>query len=84
MHGIKLINRLRLFYSHLNEHKFRFSFRANIDPIFNCSLETETTLHYLLRCTLYCDLRIKIFNDIWALSLTLDNLPHEKLLNTLL
>ena len=43
--GIELLNRLRLHFSHLNEHKFRQHFRATIDPTCSCGLEPETTLH---------------------------------------
>ena len=84
MKGIKPLNRLRLHFTHLNEHKFRHNFRATIDPMCCCGLEPETTLHYLLRCTLYSDLRTGLLNDIRALNPTLKNLSHEKLLNVLL
>ena len=84
INGIKLLNCLRLHFSHLNEHKFRHNFRATIDPMCSCGLEPETTLHYLLRCNLYSDLRTELLNDICALNPTLKNLSHEKLLNILL
>ena len=84
INGIKLLNRLRLHFSHLNEHKFRRNFRATIDPMCSCGLETETTLHYLLRCNLYTDLRTELLNDICALNPTLKKLSHKKLLNILL
>ena len=45
INGIELLNRLRLHFSHLNEHKFRQHFRATIDPTCSCGLEPETTLH---------------------------------------
>ena len=50
----------------------------------SCGFETETTLHYLLRCNLYSDLRKELLNDVFALNPTLKNLSHEKLLNILL
>ena len=84
INGIKLLNRLRLHFSHLNEHKFRHNFIATIDPMCSCGLEPETTLHYLLRCNLYSDLRTELLNDICALNPTLKNLSHEKRLNILL
>ena len=84
INGIKLLNRLRLHFSHLNEHKFQHNFRATIDPMCRCGLEPETTLHYLLRCNLYSDLRTELLNDIRALNSTLKNLSYEKLLNILL
>ena len=84
INGIKVINRLRLHFSHLNEHKFWHNFRATIDPMCDCGLEPETTLHHLLRCNLYSDLRTELINEICALNSTLKNLSHEKLLNILL
>ena len=84
INGIKVINRLILHFSHLNEHKFWHNFRATIDPMCDCGLEPETTLHYLLRCNLYSDLRTELINEICALNPTLKNLSHEKLLNILL
>ena len=40
--GIKLLNRLRVDFSHLNEHKFRHNFDDTLNPLCSCSLETET------------------------------------------
>ena len=48
INGIKLLNRLRLHFSHLNEHKFWYNFRATIDFMCSWGLEPETALHYLL------------------------------------
>ena len=66
--GTKLLNRLSLHFSNLNEHKFRHNFRAAIDPMCSCGLEPEATLHYLLSCNLYPDLRIELLNDICVLN----------------
>ena len=45
--GLKLLTRLRLNFSHLNEYEFRHGFRDTVDPMCKCGLETETTLHFL-------------------------------------
>ena len=58
---IKLLTSLRLNFSHLNEHKFRHSFRDIVDLICRCGLETETTLHFLLHCRLHSTLYIYIY-----------------------
>ena len=42
-------------------------------------LEPETTLHYLLRCKFYSDLKIELLNDICALNPILKKLSHENL-----
>ena len=46
--GVKLLVRLRLGFSHLREHKFRHNFHDILNPLCSCSLEPETTSHYLL------------------------------------
>ena len=49
IYGIKLLTRLRLNFSHLNEHKFRHNFDDTINPMGNCGTATETnTLHLAL------------------------------------
>ena len=40
--GIILLIRLRLGFSHLSEHKFRHSFADSLNPLYSCSLETES------------------------------------------
>ena len=68
--GIKLVNRLKLRLSHLNEHKSRHNGRVPIESIFSCGLESEITHHYFLCCNLFSDLRIELPNDICALNPT--------------
>ena len=41
--GVKLLTRLRLQFSHLNEHKFRHDFSDTINPMSACGIEVETT-----------------------------------------
>ena len=61
--GFKLLTRLRLNFSHLNEHKFRHNFKDTINPMCSCGFEPETTDHYLLRCKLYTDLRLDLLSN---------------------
>ena len=74
---IKLLTRLRLDFSHLNEHDI-------INPMCSCSKEPEATLHYLLRCNLYSIYRLELLNDVFALKGSLENSLEEKLLRILL
>ena len=48
--GLKLLTRLRLNFSHLNEHKFRHNFRDTVNPMCSSGAGIETTGDYLLRC----------------------------------
>ena len=56
--GLKLLTRLRLGFSHLNEHKFRHNFQDCLNPLCLCSLEIEDTIHYLLQCQYFSEHRI--------------------------
>ena len=61
---VKLLTRLRLQFSHLNEHKFRHGFNDTLDPICACRNEIETTEHYFVRCHLYSDQRKELFKSL--------------------
>ena len=62
--GLKLLTRLRLGFSHLNEHRFRHNFQDCINPLCSCSLEIEDTSHYLLHCHNFSRYRIDLMNSI--------------------
>ena len=82
--GLKLLARLRLNFSHLNEHKFRHNFKGTINPMCSCGFEPETTDHYLLRCKLYTNLRLDLLNDIYTINQSLKNFSEDQLANVLL
>ena len=62
--GLKLLTRLRLGFSHLNEHKFRHNFKECVNPVCSCSLEIEDTSHYLLHCHHFTLYRIDLMNSV--------------------
>ena len=64
---MKLMALLRLNFSNLNEHKFRYGFKDTVDPMCNCGLEIETTIHFLLRCRLCSTIRTELLVDIYTL-----------------
>ena len=76
--GFKLLLRPRLIFSHLSEHKFRHDFRDIVDPMCKCGLETETTLHFLLRCRVYSAIRKELLYDVSTVDSSLTNYPHKK------
>ena len=51
--GIKLLNRLRVGFSYLWEHKFRHNFADTLNPLWACALEPECIECFLLRCDNY-------------------------------
>ena len=81
---MKLVTRLRLNFSHLNEHKFQHNFKETINPMCSCGFELETTDQYLLRCKLYADLRLDLLNNIYTINQSLKYSSEEQLLSVLL
>ena len=82
--GVKLLTRLRLDFSHLNEHKFRHNFNYTINPMCSCCKEPETTLHYLLRGNHYSIHWLELFNDVCTLNGSFRKSSKEKRLKILL
>ena len=82
--GVKLLSRLRLKFSHLNEHKFRHNFKDALSPMCECGSETETAYHFFLRCPFFAINRQKFFNDLLKLDPSLRNLKDELLLDIIL
>ena len=79
--GIRLLTRLRLGLSHLNEHKFRHNF---VNPLCSCSIKPETTIHFLLHCRNFLSISRNLFEKIKLLDETLLQLNDESLLTVLL
>ena len=48
--GSKLLTRLEVGLSHLNERKFKRNFSNCIHPLSSCSVEVESTAHIFLHC----------------------------------
>ena len=78
--SVKLLSRLRLKFSHLNEHNFRHNFRDAVSPMCDCGSETETTDHVFQRCPFFAINRQKILNDLLRIDPSLRNLKDELLL----
>ena len=62
--GLKFLARLRLGFSHLNEHRFRHNSQDCMNPPCSCSLEIEDTSHYLLHCHHFSQNRIDLVNSV--------------------
>ena len=68
--GLKLLTRLRLNLSNLNEHKFRHNFRDTLNPLCTCSLEPETLTHFLLHCPHHSTHRKTLLDSVFAIDVT--------------
>ena len=62
--GVKLLTRLRLQFSNLNEHKFRHGFGDTINTMCACGSEVETTKYFLLRCHVYSPQILELFENL--------------------
>ena len=82
--GLKLLTRLRLGLSHLNEHGFNHNFQNCINPLCTCSLEVESTAHFFLHCHHYLNIRAKLLNSLEVIDTILHKLSKEQLTRVLL
>ena len=82
--GIKLLNRLRVDFSHLKEHKFRHNFADTINPLCSCSLETEGTAHFFLRCQNYTNIRTTLMNELNDIDNSITSRQPDELLQIIL
>ena len=83
--GVVLLNRLRVGFSHLKEHKFRHNFADTVDPFCNCrSNSIETTQHFLMHCSDYSNDRLVMFGSLLQLDISLIPLNPKKLYSILL
>ena len=71
------MTRLRLRFSHLNEHKFRHGFLDTLNPLRNCSLEVEDNKHFFLRCLNFQNARRSLFIDISSITSSFKNLSSH-------
>ena len=84
MYGVKLLSRLRLDFSHLNEHKVRHGFKDGTNCMCDCGSALETTLHFLLQCQQYSTIRLELLNSIHNVDPKIKKLSNEKRLHLLL
>ena len=70
---IKLVTRLRLGLSHLQEHKFQHRFQDTLNPLCNGRFDIETTGHYFLHCPLFHVERSTLLNNINEIDSTILN-----------
>ena len=82
--GIKLLTRLRLGFSHLNEHKFRHNFRDTVSAMCDSGSEIESTQHFLLRCPIFNDERKKLFKSLYDIKPSILKLQKNFVANILL
>ena len=81
---LKLLTRLRLGLSHLNEHRFKHSFKNCINALCTYSLEVESTKHFYLHYHYYSALCISFLNDLNNISPQFTLFPDDVFIKALL
>ena len=82
--GVKLVIRLRLGFSYLREHKLRHNFHDTLNHLCSCSLEPETTSHYLLCCHNFSSASSALMNDLNLIDPTISQSNETALAKILL
>ena len=62
--GSKHLNRLRLGFRHLCEHKFWHNFADIVNSLCSCAPETESTDHFFLRCQNHVSFRTVFMDEL--------------------
>ena len=78
------LTRLSLGFRHLSEHKFGHNFADSLNPLCSCSSETESTLHFFLRCQNYTTLRKALMTDFKNINDAIMSLNESDLLHVML
>ena len=82
--GIRLLTRLRLGVSHLNEHRFKQNFQDCLNPLCSCSLEAELNFHFFLHCQHFIQSRQTFLDSVKKIVNDISNLTDNVLVNLLL
>ena len=60
--GLKLLTRLRVGFSHLREHIFKYNFQNTLNPLCPCALKAEDSCHFLMHCQFFSNQRNVLFD----------------------
>ena len=61
--GVKKLTKLRIEFSALNEHKFRYNFQC-VSPMCACNTGLEDNEHFLLHCPLFIPMRNDLLGQL--------------------
>ena len=82
--GLKLLTRLTLELSHLNEHRFNHNFEDCINPLCSCSLEVDSTVQFFLHCHNFVNIRNTLLNTLNSISCDVTNCSDRSLTKLIL
>ena len=82
--ALKLLTRLRLGLSHLNQHKFNLNFQDCLKSLCSCSLEVESVSHFFLHSHYYLNIRSTLLNELQSNDINLLNQEDDIVVEVLL
>ena len=82
--GLKLLTRLQLGLSHLNDYKFNHNFKDCINPLCSCSLSVENNVNFFLHCHHFSLQRQTLMNNIKSIDKDIIDETDSDLVNILL
>ena len=82
--GIKSITRLSLCLSHLQDHKSKHNFLDCLNPIRCCGNDIETTVHYLLHCSIVSEEKLISLDNIQGIDENILNGSNSRISQMLL
>ena len=81
--GVRLLTKLRLKFSVLNEHKFRHNYYS-LTPFCVCGTDKEDNEHFLLHYPLFDSMRLDLFDQLSEIPVLNVNLDYKSLCDLLL
>ena len=82
--GLKLLTRLRLDLSHLNQQKFNHNFQDCLNPLCSCSLEVKSISNFSLHCHYYSNIHSTLLNELQSIDINLLNQKDDIVVEVLL
>ena len=82
--GSKLLTRLRLGISHLNQHKFNNNFQDFLNPLCSCSFGVESVSRFFLQCHYYSSIPSTLLNELQPIDINLLNQEDDIVVEVLL
>ena len=82
--GVRLLSGLRLGFNHLKEHKFRHNFVDTLNSLCLCSVKTEDTKHYFVRCQNNLSFHTTLMNDLNNINTAIASSNSDDLLRVIL
>ena len=81
--GLKLMTRLRLGLSHLNEHKFNHNFKDCVNPLCFFSWKIETVPHFVLHRHYFIDIWKTFFHELQSVDKNVLNQSDNEIVELL-